>query len=182
MRNPDAALAGWASRTRSWPQAPSLGRDLALPLVLLSVQLIGAAIAGRSFHLFGPARPLEPVDWLLLVVGPVALVARRRHPVLVLWVTFAGMLAPSGTGLAHFSFVVAFFVAATAGKRHEAWLALAAGYVWDVWLAPLAYGYAISLTDMLLLAGWLLALAIAAEAARVRGFRVNARLPVRPSP
>ena len=81
---------------------------------------------------------------MLLVVGPVALVARRRHPVLVLWVTLATTLAPSGTGLTHVSFIVAFFVAATAGKRYQAWLALALTFVWTIWLAPLVYGYAVA--------------------------------------
>src|SRR5215469_16853888 len=104
MRDPGAALAGWASRAPSGPRTLSLRRDLALPLVLLAAQLTAAAVAGQSFHLFGPARPLEPVDWVLIAVGPVALIWRRRYPVPVLLVCFVGMLAPSGTGLAHFSF------------------------------------------------------------------------------
>jgi signal transduction histidine kinase len=88
-------------------------------------------------------------------------------------VTFAAMLSPAVSGFAHVSFVVAFFVAATVGKRRAAWLALALAFVWRIWLAPLAYGYGIpSLLDILLLAGWLLALAIAAEATRIRAERV----------
>jgi signal transduction histidine kinase len=150
-------------------------RDLVLPLVLLVVQLTGAALVGRNFNLFGPPRPLGPVDWVLLVAGPVALVVRRRHPAAALWVCLVGMLAPSGTGFAHLSMVVAFFVAATTTKRRQAWLALALAFVWDVWLAPLAYRYPIPpLNDMLLLAGWLLALVIAAEATRIRAERVAA--------
>jgi signal transduction histidine kinase len=173
MRDPDVALAGRAYRAPSWPPTLSLRRDLALPLVLLAGQLTGAAIS--TWELFSPARPLGPVDWLLLVVGPVALVVRRFHPVAVLWVTFAAMLSPSVSGFCHVSFVVAFFVAATAGERHAAWLALALAFVWRIWLAPLAYGYAIpSVNDALLLAGWLLALAIAAEATRIRGERAAA--------
>jgi signal transduction histidine kinase len=174
MRDPDAVLAGWASHAPSWARRLSLRRDLALPLVVLTVQLTGAAIAGGSFHLFGPTHPLGAVDWVLLVVGPVALVLRRWHPVPVLWVCLAAMMAPSGSGFAHLSIVVAFFVAATSGKRHEAWLALALGFIWDIWLAPLIYGYAVPLNDMLLLAGWLLALVIAAEATRIRAERVAA--------
>ena len=154
-----------------WPRTLSLRRDLALPLVLLAVQLTSAATIEGRWHLFSPPRSLGPVDWVLLVVGPVALVARRRHPVLVLWVTFATTFAPSGTGLTHVSFLVAFFVAATAGKRYPAWLALALTFVWTIWLAPLAYGYAVPANDALALAGWLLAVAIAAEATRIRGER-----------
>jgi len=171
MRDPDAALAGRTSRVPAWPRTLSLRRDLALPLVLLAVQLTGAAVAGENFRLFSPPRPLGVVDWVLLVVGPVALVARRRHPVLVLWVCFATTLAPSGTGLTHVSFIVAFFVAATAGKRYPAWLALALTFVWTIWLAPLIYGYVVPTNDALALAGWLLAVAIAAEATRIRAER-----------
>lgn len=174
MRDPGAALAGWASRAPSWPRTLSLRRDLALPLVLLAAQLTGAAFAEGSWHLFSPARSFGPVDWVLLVAGPVALVARRWHPVLVLWVTLAATLAPSGTGLTHLSFIVAFFVAATAGKRYPAWLALALTFVWTIWLAPFIYGYAVPANDALALAGWLLAVAITAEATRIRAERVAA--------
>ena len=157
-----------------WPRTLSLRRDLALPLVLLAVQLTSAATIEGRWHLFSPPRALGPLDWVLLVLGPVALVARRRYPVLVLWVTLATTLAPSGTGLTHVSFIVAFFVAATAGKRYPAWLALALTFVWTIWLAPLIYGYAVPANDALALAGWLLAVAIAAEATRIRAERVAA--------
>ena len=174
MRDPGAAFAvARASRAPSWPWTLSLRRDLALPLALLAVQLTGAAIAGEAFRLFSPPRPLGAVDWVLLVVGPMALIARRQHPVPVLWASLVGMLSTSG--FAHVSFVVAFFVAATAGKRHSAWLVLALAFIWDIWLAPLAYGYGVPpANDALLLAGWLVALAIAAEATRIAAERAAA--------
>src|SRR5579864_5339875 len=109
MRDPGNALAGRASRVPWWPRTPSLRRDLALPLVLLALQLTAAATIEGAWHLFSPPRSLGPVDWVLLVVGPVALVARRRHPVPVLWVCFAATLAPSSSGFAHWSIVAAFF-------------------------------------------------------------------------
>jgi len=175
MRDLDAALASSASRVPSWTRTLSLRRDLALPLVVLAVQLIGAAVAGDTFRLFSPPRPLGAVDWVLLVVGPVSLVARRRHPVPVLWMSLVGMLSTSG--FAHVTFVVAFFVAATAGKRQSAWLVLVLAFVWDIWLAPLAYGYGVPpANDALLLAGWLLALAIAAEATRIAAERAAATI------
>jgi signal transduction histidine kinase len=177
MRDPDAAAlrAAWASRAPLWLRTLSLRRDLALPLVVLAVQLTAAAIAGKTAHTFNPQRPLGPVDWVLLAVGPVALVARRRYPVAVLWVCFAATLPPSGSGVAFISFVVAFFVAATAGKRYSAWLVLALCFGWVIWLAPLVYGYTIPpANDALLLAGWTVALAIAAEATRIRAERAAA--------
>jgi signal transduction histidine kinase len=106
----------------------------------------------------------------------VALVARRRHPVPVLWVNVAGTLPwSSAAGWAHISFIVAFFAAATAGKRYAAWLALTICFAWTIWFAPLIYGYAIPVTnDALMLAGWTVAVAIAAEAYRFRAERVAA--------
>ncbi len=115
------------------------------------------------------------MDWVLLAVGPVALVARRRYPVPVLLVCFAATLPSSSSGVANVSFVVAFFVAATAGMRYSAWLILAFAHVWVIWLAPLVYGYTIPpANDALLLAGWTVALAIAAEATRIRAERAAA--------
>ncbi|HEX6518921.1 MAG TPA: sensor histidine kinase [Streptosporangiaceae bacterium] len=175
MRDPDAASAGGVSRAPSWPRTLSWRRDLALPLVLLVVQLTGTAISGKAANLFAPHNTLGPLDWVMLAAGPVALVARRRHPVPVMWVCFAATLPPSGSGYAHFSFIVAFFVAATGGNRYSAWLALATGFVWFIWLAPLIYGYANPpVNNALLLAGWLLAVAIAAEATRFRTERAAA--------
>jgi signal transduction histidine kinase len=175
MTDPAAAPAGRASRAPSRLPALSLRWDLALPLVLLAVQLIGAAIDGGVFRLFHPPHPLGALDWVLLAAGPVALAARRRHPVAVLWVNLAAALPwSSGSGWSHVSFIVAFFVAATAGKRYPAWLALAIDFA-AIWLAPLIFDYADpSVIDALLLAGWLLALAIAAEAYRFRAERAAA--------
>src|SRR6266700_3983978 len=176
MRDPDAALARWVSRAPLWLRTLSLRRDLALPLVLLAVQLTGAAVADGTAHLFNPPHPLGALDRVLLAVGPVALVARRRYPVPVLWVCFAATLPlSSSSGWIHISFIVAFFVAATTGKRYSAWLALALDCAWTIWFAPLIYGYAIlSANDALLLAGWTVAVVIAAEATRFRAERAAA--------
>lgn len=154
-------------------------QDLALPLVVLAVQVTGAIASGTS-HFFSPSRPLGAADWILLAVSAVALAARRRHPVPVLWVTLAATLVPSGSGLTHLSFAVAFFLAAATGHRRSAWLALALAFAWQFWLAPLVYGYAIPpLNDALLLGGWLLVLVIAAEATRIRTERTMARRTAR---
>jgi signal transduction histidine kinase len=153
----------------------SIRRNLVLPLVLLAIQLTGTALAGGNADLFSPHVPLHALDWVPVVVGPVALVAVRWHPVLVLWATFVVLLPPSGSGWDHVSFVVAFFIAATAGRRYAAWLVLALDFVWTIWAAPLVYRYAIPpLNDILLLTGWVAALVIAAEAIRIRAERAAA--------
>ena len=150
-------------------------RDLALPVLLLVVQLAGAAATVASHH--SPTKHLGPFDWLLLVVGPLALVFRRRWPVAVLWVAFAATLTPSGAWSANLSLIVAFFIAATSGHRRAAWVVIVVGYLCSVWLAPLAYGNPVgSLTRALALAGWLAVLVIAAEVVRLRRERtVEAR-------
>src|SRR5579862_554356 len=176
MRDPQAARSGRASRLPPWPRTLSFRRDLALPLVLLAVQLtVAAVITGKTANLFAPQRPVGPLDWVMLVAGPVALVARRWHPVLVLWTCFAATLPSTGSGFSHVSLVVAAFLAAAGGKRYWAWLALALSFGWVTWLAPLAYDYPVPPpNDALLLATWLLSVAIAAEATRFRAERVAA--------
>jgi signal transduction histidine kinase len=142
-------------------------RDLALPAVLLVVQLAGAAATVAGHH--SPTKHLGSADWVLLVVGPLALVFRRRWPVAVLWVAFAATLTPSGAWSANLSLIVAFFLAATSGHRRAAWVVIVIGYLSSVWLAPLAYGNPVgSLTFALALAGWLAVLVIAAEVVRLR--------------
>jgi signal transduction histidine kinase len=145
-------------------------RDLALPAVLLVIQLAGAAATVAGHH--SPAKHLGAADWVLLVVGPAALVFRRRWPVAVLWVAFAATLTPSGAWSANLSLIVAFFLAAIGGHRRSAWVVIAVGYLCSVWLAPLAFGNpGVSLTFALALAGWLAVLVIAAEVVRLRRAR-----------
>ncbi len=175
MRDPAATLAGWAFRAPSWARTLSLRRDLALPLVLLAVQLIGAATLSGTANLFRLPGSHDALGWASLVVGPVALVARRRHPLPVLWVCLAAAVAPSGTGLAHVSLVVAVFTAAAAGERYPAWLAQAIAFCYVIWVGPLAYRYPVPpVYDALALAGWLLAVLMAAEATRIRAERAAA--------
>jgi signal transduction histidine kinase len=145
-------------------------RDLALPAFLLAIQLAGAAATVAGHH--SPTKHLGAVDWVLLVVGPAALVFRRRWPVAVLWVAFAATLTPSGAWSANLSLIVAFFLAAIGGHRRSAWVVIAAGYLCSVWLAPLVFGNpGVSLTFALALAGWLAVLVIAAEVVRLRRAR-----------
>ncbi|MGH3732609.1 MAG: sensor histidine kinase [Acidimicrobiales bacterium] len=168
-----AALSIRASRVRSKLRTPNVRRDLAIPLVVLAAQLIGAAFVGRTFNVFTPSRNLGAEDWVLLVVGPVALLAWRWYPVLTLWLCLAVVITPWGGGFARLSFFpVAVFLAISAGRRRAAWAALAFAFIWTIWLAPLSYGYAISpLNDILAAAGWMLALIMATEAIRIRDER-----------
>ena len=154
-------------RLVSWLRGLDWRHDLALPMVLLVLQLGGAAATAAGHH--GPAEHLGAADWLLLIVGPLSLLFWRRWPVAVLWVAFAATLAPSGARSANLSLIAAFFLAATSGHRYAAWVVIAVGYLSSVWLAPLVFGNrGVSLAFALALAGWLAVLVIAAEVVRLR--------------
>jgi signal transduction histidine kinase len=153
-----------------WLKGLGWRHDLALPTVLLVLQLAGAVATVAGHH--GQARHLGAADWLLLIVGPLSLVFWRRWPVAVLWVAFAATLTPSGAWSANLSLIVAFFLAAASGHRYAAWVVIAVGYLCSVWLAPLAFGNrGVSLAFALALGGWLAVLVIAAEVVRLRGER-----------
>jgi len=165
--HPAPRLGQRTGRLSGWLDGLDWRRDLALPAVLLLVQLAGAAATLAGHH--SGTKHLGPADWVLLVVGPLALVFRRRWPVAVLWVAFVATLTPSGAWSANLSLIVAFFLAATSGHRRAAWVVIVVGYISSVWLAPLAYGNPVgSLARALALAGWLAVLVIAAEVVRLR--------------
>jgi signal transduction histidine kinase len=149
-----------------WLKGLDWRHDLALPMVLLILQLAGTVATVAGHH--SPARHVGAADWLLLIVGPLSLLFWRRWPVAVLWVAFAATLTPSGAWPADLSLIVAFFLAATSGHRYAAWVVIAVGYLSSVWLAPLAFGNrGVSLTFALALGGWLAVLVIAAEVVRL---------------
>src|ERR1700677_1159877 len=135
-----------------WLKGLGWRHDVALPVILLVLQLAGAVATVAGHH--SPATHLGAADWLLLVVGPLSLLFWRRWPVAVLWVAFAATLTPSGAWSANLSLIVAFFLAATSGHRRAALVVIVVGYLCSVWLAPLAYGNPTgSLTFALALAG-----------------------------
>ena len=113
------------------------------------------------------------LGYALLAAGPVALLARRSHPVPVLGVAFVATLsywlADYPRGPVFLALIVAFVTAVMAGYRTLAWLSIAVGYVCSIWLADLLGteptprpGQAAALV------AWLLALMAVAEVLRVR--------------
>src|ERR1700753_1960638 len=146
-------------RGRDWPR-----RDLAVPALVLALQVAGT-LGEQNHH---PLARLGVAGWLLLAVGPLALTARRSHPVAALWGALAATVPPCASSAATVSLVVAFFGAATSGHRRAAWAATVAGYVIAVWLGPLAFGRPrSSLEFALLLAGRVAVTGHTGETARV---------------
>jgi signal transduction histidine kinase len=109
----------------------------------------------------------------LLVVGPLALLVRRRQPRAVLAVIFAAALVYVSLGYFqgpnYFSLVVAVVTAVRAGDRVAARVAVIAGWVLFLWL-PAALGVTGTPTVLaaFAIAAWLLVLLAAAEALRGR--------------
>jgi signal transduction histidine kinase len=155
-----------AGRPRLRPGDLEWRRDLALPAVILVLQLAGAAALAAGQHRHGAH--VGGADWILVVIGPLALTLRCRYPVAVLWVAFAATLAPSGASSANLSLITAFLAAAVSGHRRAAWAVIVVGYACSVWLAPLAYGSPVASPQFaLLLLGWLAGLVLAAEVIRL---------------
>jgi signal transduction histidine kinase len=162
-RRPLRDHASW-----EWPRAA----DAALSGLLAALQLGGAYAATRHHQ---PAQSLGAGDAVLLLAGPIALLARRRHPVAVMWITFLAALGPRIDQFAYLSLIVSIFLAIIGGHRRAGWVMLVAGYVASQWIAPPILGEgSSSLSGDLALAGWLAVLAVAAEAVRIRRERMAA--------
>jgi signal transduction histidine kinase len=160
----------WRTLRLLGPPDGFIRNDFLLAGVVLALQLgLSALAAGHHRNQSG----LDAVGWFLLVVGPVALLAWRRHPVLALWVTFLATVGPATPHLGYLSLIVAVLLAATSGHRRAAWTVICVGYVVSLWLAPLVWGQSLATLDSaLILGGWLAVLGVAAEALRMRRERV----------
>ncbi|HET8624313.1 MAG TPA: sensor histidine kinase [Gemmatimonadales bacterium] len=144
--------------------------DLVITLAVGAIQIVGTRAAAQA----QPERePLDALAYLLLAVGPVALMARHRFPVSVYVIVFATTLAYSLIGYAQgpiwLPLIISFFNAVLTGHRLVAVIGLASGYVGFLWLPYLLDSEpAPTLGAGLGLAAWLLVLLFAAEFVRVR--------------
>jgi signal transduction histidine kinase len=166
--------AGEAARKVPWTGVRWWRIDVALALVVAAGQVGGTLAVTR--HQPGTVTPFAVV---LLALGAGSLVFRSRHPVVVLWATFATTLwywsAPYPRGPVFVSLLVAFGSCLIIGHRSSAWVALAAGYVAFAWL-PAALGThpGPSTLVALALAAWLAVLASVFEGLRLTRLRVAA--------
>ena len=165
-------------RTSSEPETPAdrglfgivpPGRptDVAVVVLVGVIQLGLTTLAGRG----QPERePLDLLAYLLLAVGPVALLWRRRSPALVLGVVMAACVVYFALGYpygpAWLSLIVAIWTAVTAGARRAAWatalLGLAAYFALAVLLGRVDPATVPEIAAHL---GWLLLVLVVAEVA-----------------
>ena len=120
--------------------------------------------------------PLDAVGVALLLVGPMALAFRRRHPVPALVATLAATLVYMALGYPYgpvfASLVIAFFTTVRRGHRLAAWVTAGIGF-----FAYLGVGFLIETQERPTLAhaagvaAWLLVVLVVAEVARVRAER-----------
>jgi signal transduction histidine kinase len=128
--------AGLTARARQLSAAAAPG-DVFLAAGTALVQVgASAAIAGHRGH------PLSLAGYLLLAAGPAALLARRRFPGTVWWVTVAAAIGfvtvePRG-GLPYLALIIAFVNAVLAGRRWAAITGLVVSYLGILWLPGLA--------------------------------------------
>jgi signal transduction histidine kinase len=157
---------GPEAAVRPWPRPPAA--VLAIPIALF--QVVGSHFASEG----QPDRmPLDALGIALLLLGPAALLLRRRHPVPVLAVvmaaTVAYLLAGYPYGPVFLSLVVAFFSAVVGGHRTGAWVVAGIGYAGYLALSSLPGGEpAPSWQHASLIAAWLLAVLAVAEVVRAR--------------
>jgi signal transduction histidine kinase len=190
MSEPDLAgrrprVAGVPSWLRAQPQAGhawpgSAGAwavDAGIAAVVLAAELGGSHAAGTwNPHLHHHPAP-GILAYVLLAVGGVVLLARRRYPVAVLAVTLGTAIAAMALSAAvvWFALTVAFLTAVVARERAAAIASLVIGYVAAVW-PPWLIGQSnhASITFALGLAAGLAFLLIIGELIRIRSQRTAA--------
>jgi signal transduction histidine kinase len=147
--------------------------DVAIALMVAAVQL-GGSSAASNWHTGHSASALA---YILLAVGGLSLIVRRRYPVPVLAVTLITALwaGEQNAAVVWFALIVAFFTAVLARKRVAAIASLVIGYVasvWPPWLigqpGHATAGFAIGLA-----AGLMFLLSVA-EVIRIRNQRAAA--------
>jgi signal transduction histidine kinase len=117
---------------------PSVVRLVAPAVIVAFIQIVGSFGASRGQP---DARSLDVGAIALLLVGPLALLARRRYPGATLIAAFAAatvfVYVDYPVGPVFLSVVVAVVNAVLRGRRVIAWSVLAMGWVLFGWIGPL---------------------------------------------
>jgi signal transduction histidine kinase len=154
---------------------PPAGRALLLidvgsAAAIAVIQLIGSRAANIDQT---QAVPLDTVGYVLLLVGPIALLVRRRYPMTVLLIVLAATATyfsrGYGYGPVFLSLIVAFLTASTVGSRWRTYPLPAMGYAYFVWGGPAIFpAEPPSAIQAAGIAAWLLVLVALAEIIRQR--------------
>ncbi len=149
-----------------------------LPVFVLPLLIVLAQVQGTRFAAFAqPERtPLDALAFALLVAGPVALLARRRYPVLalgaVLTVTVAYYALGYPYGPVFLSVALALASAVLRGHRRLAWIGASSAYVTLLVVQALPGGPpAPSAGQAAGTAAWVLVILLGCEGLRIRAER-----------
>jgi signal transduction histidine kinase len=141
------------------------------------VPALVVGIAQVGFTLLAARHQEAPRDFdvwagVLLAIGPLALVVRRRYPVAVLAIAFVTTFVYAVIGYAHgpifLALIVAYVNAVLTGHRREAWGSLVLGYVAFLWGEALGPRDGPTLAGVVGLAAWLFVMAAATELVTAR--------------
>ncbi|WP_433682151.1 sensor histidine kinase [Nocardia sp. CA-119907] len=144
-------------------------QDWVLALVVAVIQLGG----GRNANLRQTGvHTIDALGYVLLLVGPVALLLRRSYPLPVLLVTIAScavyLLRGYGYGPIFVSLVIAFISAAIVGSRWWTYPLVPIGYLALVWPLPAIVGHPANPWLAFGMIAWLGVLVAIAEGIRQR--------------
>jgi signal transduction histidine kinase len=162
-------------------------RDIRISAIVAAIQIAGS-VGASAHHQGGPhacwwassctaAKHLDGGAFVLLALGPLALLFRRRNPRAVLAFVFLATLVYVALGYQqgpnYASLIVASVAALVCGDRAAAGTALVAGWAMYLWL-PAALGHTGLPTVLaaLAVAAWLLVLFAGGEALRARRERI----------
>ncbi|KAA0022039.1 sensor histidine kinase [Antrihabitans cavernicola] len=159
---------------RDWKLRP---RDVAITVAVAVVQVMGSRGAN---HAQAPDHPLNAFVYAILIIGPIALLARHRFRLAAFYVTLlctaAYVLGGYGFGPIFLSLVIAFLTAATVGSRWPTYSLIPLGYLCFVWPLPIAFGNSpSSWWQVIGIAAWLAVLISIAEGIRQRRATLEAR-------
>jgi signal transduction histidine kinase len=142
---------------------------LVVPALAAGAVQLGGSI-GAAVHQ-PAARPLDPLAVVLLLIGPIALLARRRMPVAALVINCLVVLLYLGIGYPFgpvvLALVIALVNAVLRDHRPAAWGVAAAGYVGLATIGWVRYGTP-GWLPLSAAAAWLLVVLTAAELGRAR--------------
>ncbi|GAA5048267.1 histidine kinase [Nocardia callitridis] len=146
-----------------------------MALVVAAIQLVGGTFANRATG----DRSLDVLGYLLLLIGPCALVWRRAKPlpalVVALSACVAYLLVGYGYGPIFLALLIAFLTAGTTGSRWLTYPLVPLGYLVLVWPLPTLLGRPANLWQVFALLAWLAVLVSIAEGLRQRRAALDER-------
>jgi signal transduction histidine kinase len=160
-------IRGWTSFRGADLNPREASRDALVALAVAFIQVAGSFGASRG----QPERdPLDELAIVLLLVGPAALVVRRRYPVAVLAVVLSTTLLYMVMGYPYgpviLSAIIAIYTAVTNGHRWAAWTGVALLYGVHMVYRIANDDQPPSVIEAFAVGAWLLVIVIGSEVAR----------------